>query len=179
MLSADRIRALFAALDQELAKRSVVGEVGIFGGAVMCLVFQARESTKDVDAVFAPTREIRDAARVVATAFGVPDDWLNDAAKGFIVSSPPRIQVLDLPNLRVWAPTAEYLLAMKCISARFDTHDADDVAFLVRRLGLVAPEEVFERITRYYPQEQVPPKTRFLVEELFGADRICPAPGRE
>ena len=168
VLSGERIRELFAALDQELARRSVVGEVGILGGAVMCLVFQARESTKDVDAVFAPTREIRDAARAVAKTYGVPDDWLNDAAKGFVVSSPPRIQVLQLPNLRVWAPTAEYMLAMKCVSARFDTHDASDVAFLIRHLGLVAPDEVFERITRYYPHEQVPPKTRFLVEELLG-----------
>ena len=168
VLSGERIRELFAALDLELARRSVVGEVGILGGAVMCLVFQARESTKDVDAVFAPTREIRDAARAVAKTYGVPDDWLNDAAKGFVVSSPPRIQVLQLPNLRVWAPTAEYMLAMKCVSARFDTHDASDVAFLIRHLGLVAPDEVFERITRYYPHEQVPPKTRFLVEELLG-----------
>ena len=169
VLSGDRIRELFAALDQELAKRSVVGEVGLLGGAVMCLVFRARESTRDVDAVFAPTREIRDAARSVARTYDVPDDWLNDAAKGFVVSSPPRIQVLDLPNLRVWAPTAEYMLAMKCVSARFDTHDAGDVAFLIRYLGLVAPEQVFERIARYYPHERVPARTRFLVEELLDA----------
>jgi len=169
VLSGDRIRALFSALDQELARRSVVGEVGLLGVAVMCLVFQARESTKDVDAVFAPTREIRDAARVVARTYGVADDWLNDAAKGFLVSSPPRIQVLDLPNLRVWAPTAEYMLAMKCVSAQFDTHDAGDVAFLIRHLGLVEPAQVFERIARYYPHERVPAKTRFLVKELLGA----------
>ena len=169
VLSGDRIRELFAALDQELATRSVVGEVGLPGGAVMCLVFQARESTKDVDAVFARTREIRDAARAVARTHGVPDDWLNDAAKGFLVSSPPTIQVLNLPNLRVWAPTADYMLAMKCVSARFDTHDAGDVAFLIRHLGLDAPDQVFERIARYYPHERVPPKARFLVEELLGA----------
>ena len=71
VLSGDRIRELFAALDQELATRSVVGEVGLPGGAVMCLVFQARESTKDVDAVFAPTREIRDAARAGVRLFFV------------------------------------------------------------------------------------------------------------
>ena len=167
VLSADRIRELFAALDQELAGRAVVGEIGLLGGAVMCLVFQVRESTKDVDAVFAPTREIRDAARAVAARLGVPDDWLNDAAKGFVVSSPPRVQVLNLANLRVWAPCADYMLAMKCVSARFDTHDAGDVAFLIRHLGLVAPEQVFERIARYYPREQVPPRTRYLVEELL------------
>lgn len=169
MLSGERIRELFAALDRELARRAVVGEVGLLGGAVMCLVFQARESTKDVDAVFAPTREMRAAARTVAGRFGISEDWLNDAAKGFLETSPPRVPVLDLPNLRVWAPTAEYMLAMKCVSARFDTHDAGDVAFLVRHLGLAAPDEVFERITRYYPRERVPPRARFLVEELFDA----------
>ncbi|MYD71811.1 MAG: hypothetical protein F4W89_13880 [Acidobacteria bacterium] len=167
MLSGDRSRELFVALDRELAKRSVVGEVGLLGGAVMCLVFRARDSTKDVAALFAPTREMRDAALAVARAFGIADDWLNDAAKGFVVSSPPRLEVLELPNLRVWAPTADYMLAMKCVSARFDTHDADDVAFLVRRLGLATPDEVFERITRYYPHGRVPPKTRLLVEELL------------
>lgn len=177
MLSGDRIGELFAALDRELARRSVVGEVGPLGGAVMYLVFQARDSTKDVDALFAPTREIRDAALAVARAFGIPGDWLNDAAKGFVVSSPPRTRVLDLPNLRVWAPTADYMLAMKCVSPRFDTHDADDVAFLVRHLGLATPEEVFERITRYYPHGQVPPRTRFLVEELLSADQP-PGPER-
>ena len=163
------------ALDRELAGRSVVGEIGLLGGAVMCLVFQAREATKDVDALFAPTREIREAARAVARTFQLPDDWLNDAAKGFVLSSPPRIRVLDLPNLRVWAPTADYLLAMKCVSARFDTHDADDVAFLIRRLGLTAPEEVFERIARYYPHERVPPKARFLVEDLLDRRTTSPA----
>ncbi len=168
MLSAERMRELFAALDRELARRSVIGEVGLLGGAVMCLVFQTRESTKDVDALFAPTREIRAAARAVARTYGEADDWLNDAAKGFIVSSPPRMQVLELPNLRVWAPTADYMLAMKCVSARFDTHDADDVAFLIRHIGLTTPDEVFERITRYHPHERVPPRTRFLVEELLG-----------
>jgi hypothetical protein len=28
--------------------------------------------------------------------------------------------------LIVWAPQAEYMLAMKCISARFDSQDLDD-----------------------------------------------------
>ncbi|MCY4121464.1 MAG: hypothetical protein OXG72_11155 [Acidobacteria bacterium] len=107
----------------------------------------------------------------VGVALGLPPGSVrNDAAKGFVVSSPPRIQGLSLLNLRVWAPCADYMLAMKCVSARFDTHDADDVAFLVQQLGLVTPDEVFERIARYYPREQVPPRTRYLVEELLGSE---------
>ena len=167
MLTAATIEKLFSALNDELAAGQVVGEVVLCGGAVMCLVFRTREATKDVDAVFAPTREIREAARKVAKAFGVPLDWLNDAAKGFFLADPPRRDVLSYSHLRVWAPTAEYMLAMKCVSARFDSLDKDDVVFLVRHLRLRTSQEVFAVILKYYPRERVPPQTQFLVEELF------------
>ena len=167
MLTTETIRALFVALNDELASRGVLGEVGLCGGAVMCLVFQARSSTKDVDAVFEPTREIREAAAVVARDFGIAEDWLNDAAKGFFLSDPPQHEVMELPNLRVWAPAADYMLAMKCVSARFDSHDRGDVEFLVRHLELQSPAAVFEVICRYYPRERVPAKTAFFVEEIL------------
>jgi hypothetical protein len=167
MLTVQKIRELLHALNDELRVREVVGEIGLCGGAVMCLVFKARPSTKDVDAVFEPTREIREAAAVVAERLGVPEDWLNDAAKGFFLSDPPRVPVLELSHLRVWAPTPEYMLAMKCVSARFDTHDRDDVAFLIRHLELENPEDVLRIVRRYCPREHIPPKARFLVEELF------------
>jgi hypothetical protein len=167
MLTTQKIRELLTALNDELAARNVVGEVGLCGGAVMCLVFQARESTKHVDAVFEPTREIREAAAVVARDFGVAADWLNDAVKGFFLAEPPRHDVMDLSNLRVWAPSADYMLAMKCVSARFDSHDRDDVVFLIRYLRLASPAEVFDVISLYYPRERVPAKTAFLVEEVL------------
>jgi len=88
MLDAKTILKLFEALNAELAAHGVKGEIGICGGAVMCLVFQAREATKDVDAIFHPTREIREASRAVATRLGLTEDWLNDAAKGFFLTSP-------------------------------------------------------------------------------------------
>lgn len=170
MLDESTIRALLRSLDEELARRSVIGEVGPCGGAVMCLVFHARRATKDVDAIFEPTRAIREAARDVARIHGVPEDWLNDAANGFFLADPRQLEVMQLPNLRVWAPSAEYMLAMKCVSARFDSHDRGDVAFLLPHLGLTSPEEVFRVIEAYYPRSRVPPKTRFLVEELLGEE---------
>jgi hypothetical protein len=167
MLSAGRIRKLFRALDVELGRKGAIGEVGLCGGAVMCLVFKARKATRDVDAIFAPAREIREAARAVARAHDVPDDWLNDAAKAYFLSEPPRIPVLNLPHLRVWSPGPDYMLAMKCLSARFDTHDRGDVKFLIRHLKLRKPGQVFDIVKRYCPKRIVPAKTRFLVEELL------------
>ena len=167
MLTVDRIKELFSALDQELGKQGVIGEIGICGGAVMCLVFQTRLATKDVDAIFEPTEEIRLAAKAVSARLGVPEDWLNDAAKAFFHADPPREDVLNLPNLRVWAPTARYMLAMKSISARFDSSDQQDARFLIEYLQLRAPADVFEIIETYYPKRLIPPKTQFLIEEIL------------
>jgi len=168
MLDANAILGLFEALNTELASRKVKGEVGICGGAVMCLVFKARVSTKDVDAVFKPTREIREASRVVAGQLGVPEDWLNDAAKGYFLTPPPVRNVLELSNLRVWAPQAEYMLAMKCVSARYDSHDLDDARFLLGHLQIKTVEQAYRIIEQYYPRKVIPPKTQYLLEELLG-----------
>ena len=75
---------LFNLLNEELARRSITGEVYAVGGAVMCLVFDARASTRNIDAFFRPEGEVRAAAQAVATAAGIPGDWLNDAVKAYL-----------------------------------------------------------------------------------------------
>ena len=167
MLSTSKIKELFEALNKELQTLSVVGEIGICGGAVMCLVFQAREATKDIDAVFAPTEEIREAAKKISLEYGLSEDWINDAAKGFFYKDPPRQEVLNFSNLRIWAPTPEYMLAMKCTSARYDSNDKDDVIFLIQHLELSKASEVFEIIEKYYPKKLIPSKTQFFIEEIL------------
>ncbi|MBU0506680.1 MAG: hypothetical protein ABII18_13740 [bacterium] len=168
MLKVDQIKKLFKDLNAELVKQDVIGEIGICGGAVMCLVYQARNATKDVDGIFEPTKEIRLAAKKVAQAHGLDADWINDAAKSFFHVDPPKEEVMQLSNLRVWAPTAKYMLAMKAVSARFDSHDKDDLVFLIEYLSLKSSTEVFDVISQYYPKNKIPAKTQFLVEELFG-----------
>lgn len=172
MLNAKTIMNLFEALNAELAVRGVRGEIGLCGGAVMCLVFNARESTKDVDAIFHPTHEIREASRAVADRMGLSEDWLNDAAKGFFLTAPPVRDVVELSNLRVWAPQADYMLAMKCVSARFDSHDLDDAKFLLDYLDIRSVEEACRLIEQYYPRKAIPAKTQFLLEELLGGRGI-------
>lgn len=167
MLSETKIRELFGLLNEELEKRDETAEVGIVGGAVMCLVFHARKATRDIDAIFKPTALVRQLVERIAEDQNLPRDWLNDAAKGFIQKGFERQEVIDLSHLRVWAPEPKYMLAMKCISARWDTSDRDDVEFLIRFLKLKSAQSVFRIIEDFYPKNQVPPKTQFLIEELF------------
>ena len=60
------------------------GQIFIVGGAAMALAYSTRRVTKDIDAVFEPKSAIYDAATTVAEELGLPEDWLNDAVKGFV-----------------------------------------------------------------------------------------------
>lgn len=163
------IHRLFELLDAELGAKGVEGEIYLVGGAVMCLAFDARPSTRDLDAYFRPAAAIRTAAARVAARAGVPDDWLNDAVKGFLSPRGDFDSYLELPHLRVFVARPEYLLAMKCASMRLgeEFHDLDDVRYLLRYLNIVTVEEALAIVTRYFSEPQLPPKSRLALEELL------------
>ena len=164
------IRRLFELLDEELASRDCHGELYLVGGAVMCLTLDARESTRDVDALFKPTRVIREAAARVASRLDVPATWLNDAVKGFLGTRAEFDDYLELENLRVFVAPPRYLLAMKCAAMRLgeEFHDLDDVRYLLRYLNISTAEEALAVVTRYFDEEHLPAKTRLALEELLG-----------
>lgn len=164
----EEIERCLERLSDVLGRRNIVGEIVIFGGAAMVLAHRARVSTKDVDAVFAPKTEVYEGAAEVAREYGAPEGWLNDAVKGFLSSRAETLPLFDLPNLKVFVAAPEYLLAMKCISMRLgkDETDVNDIRFLMRHLGLRQADEVLDIVEKFYPRNQIQPKTRFAVEEL-------------
>jgi hypothetical protein len=170
MLDKKKIHQLFFKLNQHLKSNDEKGEIGIVGGAVMCLVYNARASTRDVHAIFEPSSIIRQMAKTIAREEGLPDDWLNDAVKGYIQPKFLRQEVLSFSHLKVWAPEPRYMLAMKCISARIDTNDGDDIRFLVQLMGIRSAQEVFAIITDFYPKNQIPAPTQFFIEELLSQE---------
>lgn len=167
MLNAETIIRLFEKMNERLKSRGEKGEIGIVGGAVMCLVYRSRNATRDVTGIFEPAAVIRDISGQIAEEENLPSDWLNDGAKGFLRPGFARHEVLSLSNLLVWAPEPRYMLAMKCISARWDTSDRDDVIFLIKFLGLTRAEQVFSIIEGYYPKNIIPVKTKFFLEEIL------------
>ena len=153
-------------MNDELRSMDVKGEICLYGGAVMALAYDARPNTEDVDAIFEPVRQLRKAARIIAEKHGLEIGWLNNAVKVFLVEHPKRV-LLDLSNLKVYVPTADYMLAMKTLSARANTMDRDDLKVLIRDLNLKQPEDVFEVVKGYYPHKEIKPEAKVLIRELF------------
>lgn len=163
------IRRLLGLLDAELAGEGVEGEIYVVGGAVMCLAFDAREATRDVDAFFRPTKLIREAAARVAARTGMPDSWLNDAVKGYLSPRGEYDPYLELEHLRVFIARPDYLLAMKCAAMRLgeEFRDLDDVRYLLRYLNVSTVEEALAIVLRYFDADRILPKTRLALEELL------------
>lgn len=163
------IRRLFALLDEELRRADTEGELFLVGGAVMCLAYAARPSTQDVDGLFRPARQVREAAARVAVQSGLPPDWLNDGVKGFLSERGEFSVFLELGHLRVMVAQPEYLLAMKCLALRIgaESHDEDDVRYLLRHLDVGSYEQAVAVITRFYPLARFPQKTLYALAELL------------
>jgi hypothetical protein len=163
------LRRLFELLNKELGQSGTQGELFLVGGAVMCLAYSARASTQDVDALFRPPAQVREAAARVAIRAKVNPDWLNDAVKGFMSSQGDFAPYLELDHLRIMVAKPEYLLAMKCSAMRIGTesHDEEDVRFLLRLLEIRTYEKALTTITKYYPLDRFPQKTLYVLAELL------------
>ena len=168
-LSKSNILHLFSALNDELRADGVKGHVQIAGGAVMCLAFDARESTQDVDALFEPSVAVLNAALRVASKEGVRDTWLNDAVKGYLSDHGSFDLFLELTNLKVFCASAEYMLAMKCLAMRIGEgyHDEADVRYLLRNLDIRRYEDAEEILGRYYPLNEYPRSSLAALRELL------------
>lgn len=168
-LSKADIERLLRELDTELGAAKTRGELYLVGGAVMCLVHESRPATCNLDGFFRPSRQLRAAAARVAERHELPETWLNDAVKAFLSEQGRFDRYLELEHLTVYAADAEYLLAMKCLSARIgeEFHDLDDIRYLLRYLNLTDAAEAKTVIARYYPLARFPQKTLYLLDELL------------
>ena len=165
-MTADEITQYLTELNDELRMMDIKGEVSLYGGAVMCLAFKARAATKDVDAIFEPVEEIRNASHRIAERHGLRIDWLNLAVKMFVVDHPRQV-LFELSNLNVTVPDADYLLAMKILALRPETEDEKDAEFLIEHLALNDVNDVLTIVAGYYPSKTIKADTMHWLEEYF------------
>jgi hypothetical protein len=164
----DEIVTLLTDLAGRLDERGVAGEMYVVGGAAIALAYDARRSTRDIDAVFEPKLAIYAAAAELAAERSLPSGWLNDAVKGFLASDDgDAVPVLEVPGLSVAAGSARILLAMKVLAHRVGEDD-DDLRLLASELDLSSAQAVLAVAEAVYG-DRLDAAARFFVEELFPA----------
>ncbi len=159
-------------------ERGILVDIGVYGGSAIALQWEFRQSTRDVDIiVFGDPQFLREAAAIVAARHGWPENWINDAVKGF-VSVHQDVQLsyefpreAESPGLRVFTPTPEYMLAMKCMAMRTGAEenrsDIDDIRNLLRITGVQSTQDILTLVEKYYPAKLVTPRTLFGVQEIL------------
>jgi Nucleotidyltransferase of unknown function (DUF6036) len=164
-----RILRALQALGEELTREGVRAQIFIVGGAAMALAYSTRRITKDIDAIFEPKQTVYAAAAKVAEELGLPENWLNDAVKGFLPGpdEAPR-PVPSVEGIEVTTASPRYLLAMKLMAMRFGEDD-EDIEILLRECDIDSPKEALGVLEQIYPAKEPPAKTRFFLEELLAS----------
>jgi hypothetical protein len=179
LLNREQLLQAFQYLDEELGRVGTRADVYVVGGAAMAVAYDARRATVDVDAVFEPSLEVRHAARRVAERLGLDDDWLNDGAKAFVPGpDPDRVQVFEAEHLQVAAASPRFMLAMKLLAARVE-RDQDDIRTLYQLCGFTSASEGIDLVESAYPEYMIPPRTRFMLQEMYPERPIARERGRE
>jgi hypothetical protein len=166
MLTRSQILKYLSQLACELKVLDLRGEILLTGGAAMCLVHEARDMTKDIDALYEPKDIINRLAAGIAEREGLPSNWLNDGVKGFVGANAPVKEFISLSNLKIQTVSTEYLLAMKMMSARYGERDSDDIFFLMNKLGIINTEQAMGILLSFFPQSQILPKAKYIIEEM-------------
>jgi hypothetical protein len=142
-------------------------ELILMGGALMVILFGERQSTRDLDVLIISPLEatkLRQLAQKVGTENGWPADWLNDAAKGYLVGLSTGEIVFSAPGIIVKRPSFAQLLAMK-LSAWRDELDIVDARRLLKELS-DNKEEVWKMISPYIiPGSEL--KAQYAFEDLW------------
>ncbi len=100
----------------------------VVGGAATVLAYNARESTQDVGSFILMPKVLSVARKMViqvASELGLPDDWLNDGAKGYLRGYSDGGIVFESEGITIRCPSTAQLLAMKLAAWRDDVDIAD------------------------------------------------------
>jgi predicted nucleotidyltransferase len=100
------------------------------------------------------------------TGVRLPDDWLNDAAKGYLMGLSSGPVLLEAPGIEVRQPAVEQLLAMKLCAWRDDVDIADASRLLADLAHIGKREELWQRLVPYLvPGREL--KAQYAFEDVW------------
>ena len=149
-LSKEDILKYLEIINSKLAQRGKSGEIIICGGAALTLIYEARLSTHDIDAMFQPKEDMKEILDEIMRENNLNSQWLNDDVTMFtkefknLTSS----EYISFSNLTVSIFDAESLLVMKLVSARENTYDLKDSVTLMKYLKINDIEQVYSLLEK-------------------------------
>ncbi|MEA2937140.1 MAG: hypothetical protein QOC56_644 [Alphaproteobacteria bacterium] len=180
MFTKAELSAAFHDLGELAIGSGKIIDLVVYRGSCLILVSNFRVSSEVVDAVALNDQAfVNEAARVIASRRGWPDDWLNDGVRTYLSPSAEALQAHELigtypndarPGMRVYVPTPEYMLAMKLMALRIETgdqKDLDDIVNLMQIAGLKDKNDVIEFAAGFYPEARISGKLRLALDDLW------------
>lgn len=96
-----------------------------------------------------------------ATEFaGTPTEWGR-------ARTPPSARPVSRTRL-----AGHEVMASRIGATTGEHSDVSDITFLIRHLGIKSAREVLDIVAQYYPSNQIPVKTQYLIEGLFDEGHI-------
>lgn len=180
-LSRDQIIRLLEKVGENLAGQSVMGEIAIYGGSALTLMYDFRESTHDVDfTAMDPVNNgqyaVMNAAKQVSLDEDINEDWMSDAVEVFVSDNPdfrffgefPK----DNPGIRIFIASPEYIFAMKILSSMRSTmvsSDIEDIWNLIDECEINSLDEAKQRLEKFFPNKQLPRKHELILMDIYEA----------
>lgn len=187
-------KALLEAFDRlgaAAVEKGVMIDIVVYGGSALMFASNFRFATGDVD--IAPLGETKPdwfddiVARIAMDmGFDQGENWLNDAVNFHLsrlatkeddhweYGTFPRAG--ELAGLRVFVPTAEYMLALKLKAMRVldpskGSQERNDIQNLLRVNNVRDVESAIGVLKKYFPISAMHDDKRFLLRQMFSFDR--------
>lgn len=139
-------------------------ELVVAGGVISLLVFNSRQLTHDVDAIFNGSTKDKEMLKMliskVGKEFSLSEDWINDSVSFFGLSTKSNVVVFNHSHLKLVAAKWEELLSHKILAFRSDT-DFDDSKNILKRLKGYKKDELYKELLKYKPISPSLQETKF------------------
>ncbi|HEY5587393.1 MAG TPA: DUF6036 family nucleotidyltransferase [Candidatus Paceibacterota bacterium] len=166
-LTKNDIEKYLEEINTRLKNEDNYGDIIIAGGAALTMVYNARNSTHDIDAIFSPKEDMNKIIKSMAEEYDINEDWLNDGVKGFLTREMTSSVYVKHSNLTVSSIDADALLALKLTSARAFSKDMDDSITLMKHLNIKDEAHLFAIIEKYISKDRQTAQSYFFTKETF------------
>lgn len=161
ILSKESILDILDRLNKELSNRGEVLDITIYGGSSLCLLTSFRDSTYDIDTLSSDNKLLKDCL----ISIGITGDLVNTDIDAFINKIEDLQVYKKYSNLTVNVPTLEYLVALKCRSAR--NKDLNDLRHLCKILDVKDLNDLKSIFIRYYSPIMFNDRRIRVLKEIF------------